>query len=88
MVSPQVSTDIPVAVLDTISFDKLLEGDSVEIARLAENCKSLGFFYLDLTGAAQGVLENSHDVFKVMKEYFDQPLGIKLQDVRHSVTHG
>lgn len=88
MVYQQVSSAIPVADLDTISYDKLLEGDSIETARLLENCKSLGFFYLDLAGAAQAVLDNSQDVFKLMEEYFDQPLDVKLQDVRHSVTHG
>jgi isopenicillin N synthase-like dioxygenase len=88
MISPQVSSKIPVAPLETISYDKLLAGDSIEIERLLSNCKSLGFFYLDLTGAAQVTLDNSRDVFKFMEEYFDQPLDVKLRDVRHSVTHG
>ncbi|KAE8385472.1 Clavaminate synthase-like protein [Aspergillus alliaceus] len=83
-----VVPDIPIAPLPTISYDKLLTGDPEEIARLLGNCQSLGFFYLDLTGAAQVVLNNSRDVFKLMEVYFEQPLDVKLRDLRHSVTHG
>jgi isopenicillin N synthase-like dioxygenase len=88
MISPQVTPEIPVADLETITYDKLLEADSQEIARLIVNCKSLGFFYLNLTGTAQCVLDDSNSVFRVMEEYFDQPLNAKLEDARHSVTHG
>ncbi|KAF5855314.1 hypothetical protein ETB97_009448 [Aspergillus alliaceus] len=62
-----VVPDIPIVSLPTISYDKLLTGDPEEIARLLGNCQSLGFFYLDLTGAAQVVLNNSRDVFKLME---------------------
>jgi isopenicillin N synthase-like dioxygenase len=88
MISPQITPEIPIADLEIISYDKLLEADSQEIGRLVENCKSLGFFYLNLTGTAQCVLNDSNSVFRVMEEYFDQPLSAKLEDVRHSVTHG
>lgn len=88
MISPEVTPEIPLAELETISYDRLLEADSQEIVRLVKNCKSLGFFYLDLTGTARCVLDDSNSVFRVMKEYFDQPLNTKLEDVRHSVTHG
>lgn len=71
-----------------MSFDKLLSGSNIEIARLVDICKSLGFFYLDLTGARQSVLDNSQSVFQFMERYFDQPLEVKLRDVRQSVTHG
>lgn len=88
MVSSQTNPNILVAPLETISYDKLLAGESTEVERLLNNCKSLGFFYLDLRGAAKDVLDNSQDAFKLMEEYFDQPLDVKLRDVRHSVTHG
>jgi isopenicillin N synthase-like dioxygenase len=92
MISPAASPNdisgIPVATLPVISYDKLLSDDPTEIDRLLDICKSLGFFYLDLSGAAQPVLDKSQDAFKFMENYFDQPLEVKLRDLRHSVTHG
>jgi isopenicillin N synthase-like dioxygenase len=79
---------IAIAPLPVIDFDKLWAGNDTEIARLVDICKSLGFFYLNLTGVSQTVLENSQNTFKFMEKYFDQPLEVKLRDIRQSVTHG
>lgn len=88
MVAQQHPPEIPIATLPTIHYDKLLSNDPVEIENLLSISKSLGFFYLDLTGEARPVLENSQNAFKFMEKYFDQPLEVKLRDLRHSVTHG
>jgi isopenicillin N synthase-like dioxygenase len=80
--------NIPVAPLEVIYYDKLLSGSPSEIGKLVDICKSLGFFYLNLTGAAQSVLDGSRDAFQFMEGYFDQPLEVKLRDIRQSVTHG
>lgn len=82
------ASDIPVAHLPTIKYDKLLCDDPIETAALLGCCKSLGFFYLDLTGHAQPVLDGSQEAFEFMEDYFDQPLDVKLRDSRRSVTHG
>lgn len=41
---------IPIASLPVIDYDKLLSGNDAEVLRLVGICKSLGFFYLDLSG--------------------------------------
>jgi isopenicillin N synthase-like dioxygenase len=80
--------NIPVTPLEVIYYDKLLSGSHTEIVKLVDICKSLGFFYLNLTGAGQSVLDGSRDTFQFMEGYFDQPLEVKLRDIRQSVTHG
>lgn len=79
---------ILIAPLKVISFDKLLSGSHTEIDKLVDICKSFGFFYLNLNGAGQSLLDGSRDVFQFMEGYFDQSLEVKLQDIRQSVTHG
>ncbi|KAH8807262.1 hypothetical protein F5884DRAFT_880143 [Xylogone sp. PMI_703] len=80
--------NIHIAPLPVISYDELLSGNNTEITKLVDICKSLGFFYLNLTGNAQPVLDNSHSAFQFMEAYFDQPLDVKMHDIRQSVTHG
>lgn len=80
--------NIHVAELPIISYDNLLSKNKAELGKLLESCKSLGFFYLDLTGSARSVLENTQAAFEFMKTYFDQPLEDKFRDLRQSVTHG
>lgn len=80
--------NIPIVPLPVVDFDKLLSGSDTEISRLVGICKSLGFFYLDLTDSGQSVIYNSRNAFHFMEEYFDQPLEVKLRDTRQSVTHG
>ena len=80
--------NIPIAPLPVIEYDKLLFGDNTEIVRLVDICKSLGFFYLNLAGAGQSLIDYSQNAFQVMEEYFDQPPEVKLRDIRQSVTHG
>jgi len=82
--------NILIAPLPVIEFEKLLSGSDSEIARLVDICKSLGFFYLklDVAGPGQFLLDNSRHAFQFMEEYFNQPLDVKLRDIRQSVTHG
>jgi isopenicillin N synthase-like dioxygenase len=80
--------DLQIASLPTIDYEKLVSGDDAEITRLVDICKTLGFFYLNLNGEGQCMLNDSRRAFQFMKEYFDQPLEAKLRDTRQSVTHG
>jgi isopenicillin N synthase-like dioxygenase len=81
--------DLPIAQLPVIDFSKLLSGDDAEIVSLVDICKSLGFFNLNFNNdAGQPLLDNSRGAFQFMEEYFDQPLEVKLRDIRQSVTHG
>lgn len=80
--------EIPIASLPVIDYDKLLSGNDAEVLRLVDICKSLGFFYLNLSGMGQTLLDDSRKSFQFMKEYFEQPLRDKLRDTRQSVTHG
>lgn len=79
---------IKIAQVPVIDYDKLLSGNQTEISRLVDICQSLGFFYLNLNGNGQSLLDDSRNAFKFMEKYFDQPLDVKLQDTRQSVTHG
>jgi hypothetical protein len=65
-------TDIPTAPLLTISFKKLLSNDAAEQGRLFHASKTLGFFYLDLTGCEPGeaLLASSSTMFDLMHELY------------------
>lgn len=80
--------NIPIAHLPVIDLGLLLSENHTEIVRPVDICKYLGFFYLNLNGAGQRVLDDSQNAFQIMEKYFDQPLEVKLQDTWQSVTHG
>jgi len=88
MVSAYKNSDVAIASLPVLDFGKLSFGNDVEITRLVETCKSLGFFYLKLNGDCQSPLENSRNAFQIMGEYFDQLIDIRMRDIRESDTHG
>jgi hypothetical protein len=47
--------DVKTVHLETLSLAKLLKNDEEELRRIYENCKSPGFFQLDLTDDEQGI---------------------------------
>ncbi|TVY89075.1 Oxidoreductase [Lachnellula willkommii] len=59
---------IPIAPLKVISFDKLLSGSHIEIVKLVDICKSLGFFYLNLTSAESEMKARAPQLPKSVKE--------------------
>ncbi|KAI1811458.1 2OG-Fe(II) oxygenase family oxidoreductase [Poronia punctata] len=75
-----------IADLASISYDKLLEKNSEEVARLYSACADWGFFYLDLGGdGARDYLQRVDDLFAASRTYFSKPLDEKLKDTRDEI---
>lgn len=72
---PPFPSNIPTAPLVTISLAKLLSSDPKEHASLYTASKSLGFFYLDMRGCAEGekLLEDAEVMFGLLQDFFDLP---------------
>lgn len=67
------------AALRTISYQKLVNGDTAEQNKLLDCGERGGSFYLDLTQPeSQGLWEDYENVLGVMAEFFDQPIHKKL----------
>jgi isopenicillin N synthase-like dioxygenase len=79
--------DVPVANLPSIEVDLLQAHDASEFDRLLKACEVYGFFYLNLENYGT-MLQDWHIVLDLMKDYFDQPLEVKMRDSRNSDTHG
>ncbi|KAL1861864.1 hypothetical protein Plec18170_000687 [Paecilomyces lecythidis] len=75
------------APLETISYDLLANGDPGETEKLVRNCKSPGFFYLDL-GADQRYIDNLHVLYQLAEGYFAQPEEAKMSDFREKQERG
>ncbi|OAQ65285.2 1-aminocyclopropane-1-carboxylate oxidase [Pochonia chlamydosporia 170] len=71
---PPFPDDVPTAPLLRLSLAKLQAKDPEEIKRFTSACEDLGFFYLDLRGPGDKILQQSSDLFDVGKELFDLPL--------------
>lgn len=76
---PHFPDNVPTAPLLQISMSKLISRDSNEIERFIGACKDLGFFYLDLRGPGDEILNQSSRLFDVGVELFDLPLEEKLK---------
>ncbi|KAF7329497.1 Gibberellin 20 oxidase 1 [Mycena kentingensis (nom. inval.)] len=87
---PPPLPDLPIAPLETIDFVALEQKDPVEVEKLLSACQTQGFFYLALEGNPESarVVADKEDVLRVMEKYFAQPLEVKMQDDRGSVTDG
>ncbi|KAF7364638.1 putative 2-oxoglutarate-dependent dioxygenase At3g49630 [Mycena venus] len=81
---------LELAALPTIDFAKLTGGDASEAQRLLDACVTQGFFYLDLQGSdsSSKILADQYALLDVMKNYFDQPHEVKMEDNIESVTDG
>lgn len=73
--------------LPTICLDLLRAEDDEESKKLLNACRSYGFFYLDLTSDRE-LCKRWEDMLVRMKQYFEQPLEIKMQDARGSDNYG
>lgn len=73
--------------LPTIHLDLLRDENLVERQKLLSACQTQGFFYLDLTSDPE-LCKQWQDLLSVMKEYFTQPLDIKMQDAKGSDNTG
>jgi len=73
--------------LTTISFDRLRGGDDTESQKLLAACQGQGFFYLDLSSDPE-LCALWEGMLARMKNYFDQPLDVKMQDSRNSDNYG
>lgn len=71
---PPFPTDIPTAPLLKLSLSKLQAHDPDEIARLTQACEDLGFFYLDLRGPGDDVLEEARKLFDLAEDLYELPL--------------
>ena len=77
------------AVLPTILFDRLVDRDPQELAKLLAAGEKEGFFYLDLSKAeSQGLYEDYENILAFMRTWFDQPLEEKLKYAYGSDTQG
>lgn len=79
---PVLSTTLP-----TLRLDLLRAEDLTERKKLLSACHSHGFFYLDLTSDQQ-MTQNWDEMLAVMKQYFEQPLEVKMEDARGSDNTG
>ncbi|PTB42732.1 hypothetical protein M441DRAFT_166247 [Trichoderma asperellum CBS 433.97] len=77
-----VSRSLPVIHLDLLRA----ENDS-ECKKLLNACQTYGFLYLDLTSDSE-LCKQWEDMLSVIKQYFKQPLEVKMQDARGSDNYG
>ena len=83
------NAEVQVAPLNTINYSRLSTKDLLEVDRLIKSCEELGFFYLDLENHPNGqILKDVNSIFRIIKDYFEQPLEVKKKDVTGVPTHG
>lgn len=73
--------------LPTIELDLLRADNETENKRLLGVCQNYGFFYLNMTSDPE-LCQLWEDMLSIMKEYFEQPLDIKMQDARNDDNFG
>ena len=76
---PPFPDGLPTVELQTISLNKLLQGNPEEQSRVFEQCKGRGFFYLDLTDSDTGrsITAGAEQIARVGEETFDLSLDEK-----------
>jgi len=85
-----MATSEPIIVsksLPTIHLDLLRAENDAESKKLLTVCRTLGFFYLDLTSDPE-LCKQWKDMLATMKHYFEQSLEVKMQDARGSDNYG
>lgn len=73
--------------LPTIDLDLLRADNDTESKKLLSACRSYGFFYLNMTSDPE-LCKLWEDMLAIMKNYFEQPLEVKMQDARGSDNYG
>lgn len=78
---PPFPTDVPTAPLLRLSLSSLLSRDNEEVNRFNRACEDLGFFYLDLTGCAQGekLLSQADSMFGIGEQLLGLPVEEKVK---------
>lgn len=83
-----ISSSIVVAKsLPTIHLDQLRADSEIESKKLLNACRNYGFFYLDMTSDRE-LCQLWADMLANIKEYFEQPLEVKMQDARGDDNYG
>ncbi|KAF2462903.1 Clavaminate synthase-like protein [Lindgomyces ingoldianus] len=77
----------PLLTLPTIRLNHLRSGDAAESKKLIGACRNCGFFYLDLS-SDDILCRQWEEMLASMKDYFGQPLDVKMQDARQSDNYG
>jgi isopenicillin N synthase-like dioxygenase len=76
--------DVPTAPLLRLSLKKLLAKDAEEVNRFTRACEDLGFFYLDVSGLGDSLLDDVNQLFSIGEELFNLPLDEKKRyDFQH-----
>lgn len=81
----------PVTTKDmkVISFSRIAENDSEEVARLLSAAENEGFFYLDLAGKeSNGLWEKYLSCLSLMAQWFEKPIEEKAKFAYNSDTYG
>ncbi|KAJ6548147.1 hypothetical protein DFH09DRAFT_1281609 [Mycena vulgaris] len=81
---------VPKASFSTIDFALLEARDPAELMSLLRACQVHGFFYLnfDNSETTKSIVDEKNRVQNFMKEYFAQPMDIKMQDHQGIKTKG
>ncbi|KAJ6548139.1 hypothetical protein DFH09DRAFT_1504622 [Mycena vulgaris] len=81
---------VPKVSLSTIDFALLEARDPPELMNLLRACQVHGFFYLnfDNSETTKSIVDEKNRVQSFMKEYFAQPMDIKMQDHQGIKTKG
>jgi|SRR5271154_3826888 len=81
--------DQDVVSLNTLSFPAIASGDPSEIDLLLKSCIEHGFFYLAFHDDETGrIRDDVQGIYAFMKDYFRQPLEIKIRDFRGGGPYG
>lgn len=75
----ELPTDLPIAQLEVINFNRLQAGDEVESAKLFKACTGQGFFYLDLQDVDPVVLQAIEQVYQLDEDLYNLPDEEKLR---------
>ncbi len=85
---PSFPDDVPTAPLLRLSLEKLQNNDPEEINRLIRACEDIGFFYLDLRGPGNSILDDADKLFKIGEELYELPLEEKKKyDFMHQNSY-
>ena len=68
-----MSDELLVAQLETISYEALRDGSEVEATKLFNACCHDGLFYLEMAGTEPDILKAVDDIYALEQGVFDLP---------------